>query len=280
MTASKWTKIVVLALAVAAVPAIAFSQGRGNGNGGGPGEETGNSLSVPAILIGGSPELAYPIGAAVPPTGLPLSGFPINPSSYFYVQGVHKWQASTISLDPDPSNRVEVLAAWGDNLTGDASLKTNSPIRVEIGLLAPDETVEALQLTGWTVVKLEPDKLDREAAYGTLASRQLDGTFVSYPVTPYDELRVYDDQAYMTITNVDTDEVIVDGPASSEVNATGRIIYGYNLRVTTAGTYRIQFMFPNVNIVDKDGGVISNGGTTVTLDIVVKASKGKGGGRP
>ena len=31
--------------------------------------------------------------ALVPPTGTPLTGYPTNPLDYYYVQGVHKWQA-------------------------------------------------------------------------------------------------------------------------------------------------------------------------------------------
>ena len=40
--------------------------------------------------------------------------------------------------------------------------------------------------------------------------------------------------------------VYADSPG--EINATGKIVYGYNLRVTAAGIYRITFTLPNVNI--------------------------------
>ncbi len=79
---------------------------------------------------------------------------------YYYVQGVHSWQAGCIENQPSAT----VTAAWGDNLTGDASLKAGSPIRVEMGLDAGP-----VGLTGFTVVKLEPLELDRLSAYGTKA---------------------------------------------------------------------------------------------------------------
>ena len=260
-------------------------QGGGHGGGGGPGEEVApNNLSVPAILVNGNPfgvATGADIDVLVAPEqdGIaPLSGYPIAPSAFYYVQGVHYWQASCIELDPAGDEFVspEVTAHWGDNLTGEAALKTNSPIRVEVGLVAVEpEIYEAVYETnwiGWMVEKLEPDKLDREAAYGTLASGSQQTEFTSNPVSPYLEVRVYDDFAWLRIYNTDNpQEPIVDEPASAEINSTGRIVYGYNLRVETVGTYVIEFTAPNVDIDGADSH-------TITLEIEVTAGSGGGGG--
>jgi len=288
MATSKLKRLFVLAVAIAAVTVLAVSanaQGRGQGNGGGPGEEAGNNLSVPAIFIGGNPTLNFPIGSAVEPTGLPLKGFPLDPASYYYVQGVHQWQASSMEMDPTDLAYVpvEITGEWGDNLTGSASLTTKKPIRVEIGLLADPYAYG--DLTGWLVDKLEPDKLDREAAYGTLAVENPDSSFESLPTTPYPELRVYDEYALLKIYNEDTKEVIVDEPATAEINSTGRVVYGYNLRVAKAGTYVIEFTslsttfvaVDNGDIVDENGEIVDEG-PTAKLEITVQLNKGSGGG--
>ena len=45
-----------------------------------------------------------------------------------------------------------------------------------------------------------------------------------------------------------------NGPAGGEINATGKIVYGYNLRVTTAGTYRITYTMPQRHLHGCDAG--------------------------
>lgn len=281
MKFSRWAKAIAVTMGVLCIASATFAQGRGSGRGmgGGPGEETtANSLSVPAILIGDNPFGLTTDGIAVYPEdeGIdPISGFPIDPSQYFYVQGVHRWQASCLAADPEDVP-VAVGAAWGDNLTGEARLKTNSPIRVEMGLLADPESYGGM--TGWDVGKLEPDKLDREAAYGTPATL-IGGVFESSPLTPYDEVRVYDAYAWLKIYNLDNpDDPIVDGPAGAEINSTGRIVYGHNLRVNSAGTYVIEFTAPNVDIIAYDAGTVSDDGTMIALEINVTSGGGGGGG--
>jgi hypothetical protein len=69
---------------------------------------------------------------------------------------------------------------------------------------------------------------------------------------------------------------VFNGTAGGEINATGKIVYGYNLRVTTAGTYRITYTIPRGNFLECDAGTCE--GTTAFLDIVVAGSGGGGGG--
>lgn len=268
-----------LGLAVLLVAAPAFAQGapgggHGGGHGGGPpdGEESANNLSVPGIYVAATPTLNFPCGAPVNPSGTPFTGYPINPGAYYYVQGLNTWQASCATS----TTAVAVTAAWGDNLTGDARLKTNSPIRVEVGLLANNPT--SYNMTGWDVLKLNPDALDRESPYGTPATGSLDTGFTSTPITPYTEVRVYDGGAQLRIYNKDTGVDVFNNDAPAEINSTGRIVYGYNLRVTTAGTYVIVFTAPNLTITGADAGTFT--ATTVTLEITVSpGGSGRGGGR-
>ena len=273
MKASLRTGIVAVAMTLAMLlttaPAFAAGGGKGGGGGGGGGETVANNLSVPAILIGsGAPTLNFACGASVAPTGTPLTGYPIDTSAYYYVQGLNKWQASCMT-----ATSATVNAEWGDNLTGDAKLKTNSPIRVEMGLL---ETVPTA-MTGYTVDKLDPNALDRVSAYGTKALGPVATGFSGNPITPYPEVRVWTSGATLKIYNKVTGAVVFNGAATAEINSTGRIVYGYNLRVTTAGTYVIEFTAPNVSINSTDGGTIS--GNTVTLEIVVNSSAAGGGGK-
>jgi hypothetical protein len=242
----------------------------------GGGEETGtNNLSVPVWVFSGggltnvtcSPDAIWP--DIVPPTGDPLTGYPIDPLAYYYVQGINTWQAPCATWDAATYPLAPVTAAWGDNLTGDAKLKVGSPIRVEI-VLTEDST--SMQ-DGYTVVKLDPAALDRESAYGTLATDDGTGSF-SATVDPFVPL-VYDHQGRLTI--VGNDGLVFDGPASAEINATGKVVYGYNLRVTSTGAYEITFTFPNVDIQSADAGECA--GTTCTLFINVGTGGGGGGGK-
>ena len=292
--------IAMMALAMVLTTASAFAAGgppagKGHGKGGGQGGRGGgggggetsvtNNLSVPAILIGsGAPTLNFGCSMTpTDPTGTPLTGYPVDNAAYYYVQGIHKWQASCNNT----AATATVDAAWGDNLVGgEASLRTNSPIRVEMGLL--DTSAATLGMTGYRVDKLDPNALDRESAYGTPASGSAtdsppaakDTPFVN-PDTGLAEVRVWVAGAALTLTAPSgTTSTLA---ATAEINATGRIVYGYNLRVTTAGTYTLHFTVPSsitVNIANGKSVVTKNtdGTTTISLAITVAASSGGGGG--
>jgi hypothetical protein len=280
------------------MPGAAFAKGPGGG-----GEEVAaNNLSVPAVFVGtgGLPTGVVcdgeTLGLALPEditTNLdPSTGFEV--AGYYYVQGVHKWQAQCIT-----ATKATAVAEWGDNLAGDAKLKVGSPIRVEVGLVATsalkaDGTGLPEVMTGWNVIKLEPSKLDRESKYGTLATELFDelGVHTGWASSPQDlttSTRVKDAAARLAISGTE----IADGIAiAPEINATGRVVYGYNLRVATAGTYVITFTFPNVDITAADAGVIAYEpdplnegqllpyGHSVSLSITVGGGGGGGGGRP
>ena len=232
-----------------------------------------NNLSVPLINIGGSwTGVTCPQADEVLPSGTPLSGYEIEPTAYYYVQGMHTWQAECVT-----ATSASAGAFWGDNMAGDAKLKVGMPIRVEIGLETPSEGMD-----GFTVVKLEPSKLDRESAYGTLATCDAEMN-CSATVKTFTSVRVFDNSATWSVEFEDgTFPIPVGTPIGSEINATGKAVYGYNLRVEKEGAYRITFNFPNVAITSFNyGGMYEGDENTVYLDInVVKAGGGSGGGKP
>jgi len=256
-------------------------------------EEGAQNLSVPGILVGG------PLGTLVcgtptdvsdlvAPTGTPLTGYEVDPTAYYWVQKVHTWQAPCFS-----DTEVEVFGAWGDNIEGgDAKLTTGAPIRVEIvlynrtnytGTIPPGGT-ETPTLDGYDVGKLQPSLEDRVSAWGHLASG--DGSEANpwtanpIPVQQADWV-VYDAGMQIEIYSEETGAEPVPLQAiGPEINASGKIVYGYNLRVTEAGTYTIHFIAPNVTFTACDAGECEADGHDAFIDIVVTAKNtgGKGGG--
>lgn len=318
-----------LKLAVAAVllgaSALAFGvppDGKGPGTGGGPPDGKGNkpdtevgfNLSVPAIIVGegstfaldcpddvwsgltsvtgGDPvEYSGDCADTVEGDGVPYC---MDDGNYF-VQRQHAWQASCTTAAGATAD-----AAWGDNLAGDAALKVGSPIRVEIVLF--DSTDDSAGEGGYYVIKLEPDELDRNSAYGHLADPvsgldipRMVGDEVGFPYgIPEDKLPptlpvfhgiVYDADASLTIELLDGDgyvaSTVYDGTAGAEINATGKIVYGHNLRVGLAGTYRLTYKFPNVFLSGTDIGEVTNydGVGAAVLEVDVVDGGGGGGGK-
>jgi hypothetical protein len=191
-------------------------------------------------------------------------------AGFYYVQRDAKWQAPCMKLAAGP---VLAKGAWGDNLEGSASLKVGSPIRVELVLLdaAP---LSAGQL-GYKVIKLEPTELDRVSDFGHLAT---DGSPTAVDLGGI----VYDPTARLKIEKLGADgaplSTVYDEVAGGEINATGKVVYGYSLRVTEAGAYRLTYSFTNVTITECDAPKAVCGGGSARLDITV--SGGGGGGKP
>lgn len=244
----------------------------------GGGEETAaQNLSVPAILVGSLGTLvcgadeASP-SALVPPTGTPLSGYEVPGD--FWVQKVHTWQAQCFNAET-----ASVIGNWGDNLEGDAKLKVGSPIRVEIVLTNSAESV-LTSMAGYRVLKLEPSTLDRLSAYGHDAV--LEGEV--WVATPDEfapaEWVVHDQGMLLSVQNLDTGVFAVPlQPIAPEINATGKVVYGYNLRVSAAGNYQIRFnTTPAVTFTGVDAGEFD--ANNAYLDIVVVPGGGQGGGKP
>jgi hypothetical protein len=267
-----------------------------------PPTEAAQNLSVPAILVGSLGTLVCGDSDSAPsllkePTGTPRTGYEVE--GYYWVQKVHTWQAQCFE-----AASASVFGAWGDNLAGDAKLKVGSPIRVEIVLTNTDDftatgfnTIPAGTLQGYKVIKLQPSTLDRLSAYGHLALGP-DPTWtaipIDYPQYPTNEICpdptdtgdtdcqgwvVHDAGMQISVQNVATGAFVVPlQPIAPEINATGKIVYGYNLRVSETGTYRIRFnTTPAVKITGVDAGTFDD--NNAYLDIVVNPGGGGGGGR-
>jgi hypothetical protein len=251
---------------------VAFMATTATAKGPGGGHEPGatNNLSVPTIMIGGGFTGVTCPGPLVAPTGTPLTGYEIDPAAYWFVQGVHTWQAECTT-----ATSASATAEWGDNLAGDAKLKVGQPIRVELGLF--DDT--GLQMQGFNVVKLEPSKLDRESAYGTAATADGQGGWsATAQILP---ARVFDSAVTFSVKNVTTGVYAVPEGTNptAEINATGKVVYGYNLRVTAIGEYEITFVLPSVTITGVDDGTfVSNPDAPDTVTLVIDVVGGGGGG--
>lgn len=192
---------------------------------------------------------------------------------------MHTWQTQCFNADS-----AEAFAAWGDNLSGDAKLKTGSPIRVELVLTNTIDYSGTLPLMeGYKVLKLQPSTLDRLSAYGHNAV--LEGAvWVATPeqFVPMEWL-VHNQGITFSVLNKDTGVYAVPPGTNptAEINATGKIVYGYNLRVTAAGNYRIQFTTtPAVTLTGVDPSGFLPDANNVYIDIVVAPGGGGGGKKP
>ena len=244
------------AMALALAPGSAIAAGHGGRKGGGGGETTvANNLSVPAVFVDQA-GFGLVNAALQEPTGEPSSGYQV-PGEYF-VQGVNHWQAQFEVL---PAGMATATAAWGDNLTGSASLAAGHPIRVEMAL-TDDQAV----MSGYTVVKLDTTVADRLSPYGTKAIPGTDGTYTA-EITPM-PARVWVAGATLSVT--DPAGATATFPMPGEINATGAVVFGYNWRPSEPGGYTLAFHVPagTVNITN-----------STTLAVTVKSGSGGGGGR-
>jgi hypothetical protein len=304
MTSKTLKSAIWLTLVASAVALAAPGGGKGppDGKGNKPTSEVGNNLSVPAIIAGGGSTFAitcddgftllappdkdpvfYPYASAPPKD----EGEPIEVAAgYYYVQRDAKWQAPCSTYMGEPG--LDVTGKWGDNLAGgSASLKVGSPIRVEFLLL--DGSGTAVNQKGYFVIKLEPSELDRESDYGHLAAGSLLDGFEPIEYTVGEDLPdggtfpaiVFDPSATLRIERLDNgvpvSPPLYNGIASGEINSTGKIVYGYNLRVQVAGTYRITYTFPRVTFVGGCNVEGSCSGNEAVLEIMVAG--GGGGGK-
>lgn len=266
--ANPWRLTLVLVLVLLmAMPSVAVAKKKPPSGG-----ELTNNLSVPAVFVKASGEtIPFTVtcdASLLDPSGTPLTGYEID-TNYYYVQGIHTWQAQCATADP---NTITATLDWGDNLEGGEALKAGSPIRVEVGLT----TTPQAAMTGYIVSKLEPSKLDRESAYGTLAVGSPETGFTGVR-TNFSVVRVWDSQATFSIHNDTTGEWVVPAntPMSAEINSGGAVVYGYNWGIgghgvkalPTAGTYTITFDAPQVGVHES---------LTVTIS---PRNRGGGGGR-
>ena len=303
-TKIKKLTIALFTSALLAAPSISSAKSTSIGKGGGGEETAAQNLSVPLIVVGDSSTLPISCGTAespsalVPPTGTPLTGYEVP--GYYWVQKVHTWQAQCFS-----DTEAMVFGNWGDNLEGDAKLKAGSPIRVELVLTNMTEYAEPLTLMkGYSVIKLEPSKLDRLSAYGHQATGEANPAWTNAPghqgsshqgisqpnttwsSTPVDfgyaSWLVHDAGITFSVKNKSTGQYVVPvgTKPTSEINATGKLVYGYNLRVAQAGAYRITFVSsPEVTFTGQDaanGGQANPNEVYIDINVIAGSSPGVG----
>ncbi|TXI20608.1 MAG: hypothetical protein E6Q62_01175 [Nitrosomonas sp.] len=275
-------------IGLCAVSVSVFAVGPDSGKGKKPrGETAAQNLSVPAIMVGilGTVQCGteQSQSALVPPTGEPLTGYEVP--GYYWIQKVHTWQTQCFNAD-----EAVAFGNWGDNLSGDAKLKVGSPIRVELVLTNMTDysvtglnTIPSGTLQGYTVIKLQPSLADRLSAYGHAATGDTSSGWNSTPVDfPQASWVVHNQGITFSVLNLDTGVYAVPPGTNptAEINATGKIVYGYNLRVSAAGNYRIQFTTtPAVTLTGVDAGDLIDE-NNVSIDIVVAPGGGGGGKKP
>lgn len=135
-------------------------------------------------------------------------------------------------------------------------------------------------LQGYTVDKLQPSTLDRLSAYGHLAGGDEVSGWTDIPANVGQaSWVVHDAGMQLSVLNLDTGVFAVPlQPIAPEINASGKIVYGYNLRVSAAGNYQIRFnSTPVVTFANVDAGTFD--ANNAYLNIVV-APGGGGGGKP
>ncbi len=243
-------------LASASLALVVRGQGGGNGGGGTPGggeTGSGNNLSVPVLFAEGIGLTGQPVGtdtglrpfAEETVVGTPAADggavfwdsgngadCPTGAEQYFCQGGFNTWRA--MWQDASGGGPVAVTADWGDNLESH-TFNTHQPLRVEVTLYGPgtltgfnmpyavggqgsevfgtDGTTSAMQPTVYSsaprliVQKLDNATYDQASGTGTVVATVFDGA-------------VY--EAYGQ-----------DGPGfyRAEVNAAGKVIYGYQLSI-------------------------------------------------
>lgn len=254
----------VAALAAPVAPALARE---GESGGGGETTELGNNLSFPVIWsdgenvslplpgVAGAPELpaeaAKEFEVENPETEEPET-IPVWPQA---TEGV-TWQAgSEVALAPVGIEQID----WGDNIEA-KSLSLGKPIRVETTLFAkPTEPLEAFEMvsegerqneTFYTTGKTSLS--DEATVYSGCARLTIQRLLISRE-DPYTSQLSWDPTTGEWVGKELIAPALFNGGVweeagggtgySAEINASGKVLYGYNWRTSglAAGDYRITF---------------------------------------
>lgn len=267
------TTTAIIILSGTLVASVAFAKGKPPVS-----EEFGNNLSyatkfVPDTTSAPAPRLGCPTGV-IPPTdwGDPnCTNFPAFPGQSFWCQKTAaEWQAECTT-----AATLNVIANWGANLVGDGRIRANKPVRVEMSLLE-----DSVAQPRFDVLKLTPELDDRLATYGTNAAIVVDTSYAVFDADSTLQIEKCGDEQCTTTTEVLPAQVM-----SAEINAVGKVVYGYNWGTAknnppAPGTYKITFCTNNTNKVldnspDDDGAVVGDKCTFV----IVTVSR-TGGGKP
>lgn len=217
--------------------------------------EAGNNLSIPVVFADGVGITGQPVATdpgvrplvtdTITVTGLPFfwAGNVPTYGNYYEQQTFNTWRPEIVNGAGQPAYPAQI--DWGDNLVSQ-TWSASRPIRVEQGLYAT-----GMSLLGFNMTLL----------YGT-GSQEMQGTDgTTAAFTPM----IYTPGALLIVEKLDGQggspvATVVNEVAGSEVNVSGKIIYGYNLKldswtppagVAKDGWYRITFRLAtaaNLNI--------------------------------
>lgn len=223
--------------------------------GGGETETLGNNLSVPVVFadgvgITGSPVSEDPGVRPLLTEGITIDVLPFwysgnvaDYNTYFLQQGTNTWRPEI--LDGTGQAAYSASIYWGDNLTV-KDWSAARPIRVEQALSAVGLTMKGYNMT---------------YLYGDGPTEMYGANGTTGDFTP--NIYTKDPQLIVEKLQSETGGVVaqvVNVVAGSEVNVAGKLIYGYNLRlsdwvpptgVTRDGWYKITFRLAtsgNLNI--------------------------------
>jgi len=217
--------------------------------------ELGNNLSIPVVFADGVGITGQPVASdpgvrplvtdTITVGSLPFfwAGNVPTYGNYYEQQTFNTWRPEIVDGTGQPAYSAQI--DWGDNLVSQ-TWSASRPIRVEQALFAP-----GLSMVGYNMTLL----------YGTGATEMqgTDGTTASF--TPM----IFTAGPTLLIEKLSGQggsvvDTVVNEVAGSEVNVSGKIIYGYNLKldtwtpapgVTKDGWYRLTFRLAtgaNVNI--------------------------------
>lgn len=270
-----------------------------------PTEGLGNNLSVPVVFSEGLGVTGLPVTVDgvpnYPNTGLrpaATENLVVGGLPYFYAgnvsdcrwpdgqaaycqKGLNAWQAEW--LDGTATGMQHASATWGDNIINQ-SLQTSAPVRVEVSL----NDLTSGPLTGFNMQVVSGSRTTEVQGTNNTTSAM---TPTIFSVTPHLVVSKLDTSGGVTVGAPIVDKRVVDaigteeGPGNfnAEVNVSGKIVYGYNLRVTEAGWYRVAFVLE---------GSVSNGTISASRNVVMDeltnaaaeepsgGSEGSGSGSP
>ncbi|HKJ46916.1 MAG TPA: hypothetical protein VJ991_13875 [Balneolales bacterium] len=278
-------------------------QGSGGGGGGGHDIGAGNNLSFPVIWSDG---VKLTLRGTYGETTAKGDSFYFK-GDYWYVQNDENnvWHAQDSLVTIGQPTTVIDSIDWGDNLEAGA-WSYGSQVRVELvlyKLLSKSMTQYIMALesntgeNGLTLRMMQPEEMGTAEVWGSNLETELINEATVYSGTArlvIQKLNVDRDDPNLSVTwdaensrwtGEDIGEPLfssgvwtnIDGPGgySAEVNASGKVIYGYNWITRTTsegdGDYRITF------VLDPNSGVTCNTDFGTNTSIVVKSKTGESG---